>query len=190
MILLAKAEFFVKLHHMLTPRQIKYLENIPKELADKPVQILSWKEQGLTTASVIIAEANIAAPDTTFHLVGSVPLRIAGLRDIDIVCAITQSSFTEYREKLSKIFGKPNKQNASSIVWHFERDGYEVSLYITDPELSDQLERQVREYELLKKNPKLLRTYERLKLALNGQPYRLYQEKKREFFNTLPLVEL
>ena len=170
---------------MLSDRQKEYIKNLSKETAEKPVIIFPWDKKGLEIAQSVIDNIHSVEPDLEVFLRGSLPLKIAGQKDIDLISVDTISSFESHKLKLEKVSGKPNKINGSSIVWHFIKEDYEVGFYIVDPEKSDQLQRQTRMDDLLKNNPTLLTQYEQLKLSLNNKPYRFYLEKKYEFFNKI-----
>jgi len=47
------------------------------------------------------------------------------------------------------------------------------------------MKKQLRVFEILKENPKLLREYEDLKIQMSGKSFREYQTRKYEFFNNL-----
>lgn len=168
---------------MLSDRQKEYIKNLPKETAEKPVIIFPYEKRGLEIAQTVINDIHSVEPNLKAFLMGSLPLKIAGQRDIDITSNDSVSNFEIYKTKFKKELGMPSKINDSSIVWHFSKGGYEISFYIVDPEKSDQLQRQMQMNNLFENNPALLTQYEKLKLSLNGRPYRFYLEKKYEFFN-------
>lgn len=170
---------------MLTNRQREYINNLPKEIADKPVEIFHWEEKSLDIAQAIIDSIKSVEPELKVFLRGSTPLKISGQRDIDLTCNDSILSFDAHKEKLEPVLGKASKQNDSSVVWHFLKDGYEISFYMVDPTKSDQLERQTRMDNLFKNNPQLLTEYENLKVSLKGVTYQVYLEKKYEFFNRI-----
>lgn len=168
---------------MLSDRQKEYIKNLPNEIAEKPVIIFPWEERGLEIAQAVIDDIHSVEPTLEVFLMGSLPLKIAGQRDIDITSNDFASNFEIHKMKFKKVLGMPSKINDSSIVWHFTRVNYEVSFYIIDPEKSDQLQRQKQMNDLFKKSPTLLAKYEQLKLSLNNSSYKFYLEKKYEFFN-------
>jgi GrpB-like predicted nucleotidyltransferase (UPF0157 family) len=170
---------------MLSDRQKEYIKNLPKEIADKTVSIFPYEERGLEIAKTVIDDIYSIEPNLEVFLVGSLPLKIAGQRDIDITSNNSVSNFEIYKTKFENILGIPNKINDSSIVWHFNKGDYEISFYIVDPTKSDQLQRQVQLNNWFKSNPRLLIEYEKLKLSLNGRPYKFYLERKCEFFNEI-----
>lgn len=170
---------------MLTSRQKDYINNLPKEIAEKPVEIFPWENRGLDIAKSVIDSIKSSDSKLKVFLRGSVPLKIAGQRDIDLTCNDLASTFENHIEKLKKVLGVPSKQNDSSIVWHFFKDGYEISFYVVDPTKSDQLDRQTKMYSLFKNNHVLLSEYEKLKLSLNGVSYKTYTEEKYIFFNQI-----
>src|SRR3989344_4596754 len=170
---------------MLSDRQKEYIKNLPKETAEKPVMIFPWDKKGLEIAQSVIDNIHSAEPDLEVFLRGSLPLKIAGQKDIDLTSIDSVSSFELHKLKLEEVLGTQSKINDNSLVWHFVKEGYEVSFYIVDPEKSAQLQRQTRMDDLFKNNPTLLAQYEQLKLSLNNKPYRFYLESKYEFFNKI-----
>ncbi|MBP6943096.1 MAG: hypothetical protein KBB55_03585 [Candidatus Buchananbacteria bacterium] len=170
---------------MLTDREREYINNLPQEIAEKPVEIFQWEAKSLDIAQSVIDSVKFVDPGLTVFLRGSVPLKISGQKDIDLTCNDSVSSFDAHKAKLEPVFGKASKQNDSSVVWHFLQDGYEISFYIVDPEKSDQLARQTKLDSLFKSQPHLLKEYEDLKVSLAGVPYKVYLEDKFEFFNRI-----
>lgn len=63
-------------------------------------------------------------------------------------------------------------------------DGFNVELYLTDPN-TPQMQEQIRVYELLKNNPDLLEEYGRIKKSADGMSMREYQRQKYEFYNRI-----
>lgn len=170
---------------MLTKRQITYLANLPKEIGDKAVKIFPWDKHGIEVAQRVINDIKSVESTLEVFLRGSVPLKIAGQKDIDLTCCVLVSQIPYYQDKFNKFFNKNGKLNEDSVVWHFIIDGYEVGFYIIDPTKSDQMRRQNCMHNLFMNSPKLLLEYEQLKLSLNNVPYKHYLEKKFEFFNRL-----
>ena len=66
------------------------------------------------------------------------------------------------------------------IEWKFKKNGYEVEVYLTEPP-----ERQIRVFEILKSNKKLLKEYEDLKVSFDRKSYKDYQKAKYEFYNRI-----
>ena len=170
---------------MLTDRQKDYLKKMPIEIAKKPVEIFTWNQRSLEIAADLTDKVKKADCNLEVFLVGSTPLKIAGEKDIDLTSSVSSSDFQKQTIKLEKIFGKPNKINESSVVWHIVVDNYNVGFYLVDPEKSDQLKRQLYMDNLFRKNLYLLKNYEQLKISLHGFSHLEYTKRKFEFFNKI-----
>ena len=101
---------------MLSDRQKEYIKSLPKETAEKPVMIFPWDERGLEIAQSVINDIHSVEPTLEVFLRGSLPLRIAGQKDIDITSLDVSSNFEIHKLNLEKVLGIPNKINDSSIV--------------------------------------------------------------------------
>mgnify|MGYP001594269824 CR=1 FL=1 len=167
---------------MLTEAQVNYLNKLSKEIADRSVQVYPWDKKGMDIADSIIREIKFVVPELEVIFIGSVPLKIAGQKDIDLSVLGLAQSFPEYQRKLGALFGQPDKLSKTAIGWHFLKDDYEVGVYLTDP-VTSKIKEQVDIFNLLRNNVELLREYENLKLSSNGLSYREYQIKKYMFFN-------
>ena len=111
---------------------------------------------------------------------GATALEIAGQNDIDIYLLSKPKDFDKHLPALEKLFGKPKHAHKTFIEWSFTENNYPVELYLTEPP-----ERQIRVFEILKSNPRLLKEYEELKLEFNNQSFRDYQRAKYEFYNRI-----
>ncbi len=115
---------------------------------------------------------------------GSVALGIVGQKDIDIYALADTEDFGKYLPTFEKLFGKLDKQGKyvkkTFVEWKFQKDSYEVEVYLTESP-----ERQIKVFEILKSNKKLLKEYENLKLSFNGKRYKDYQKAKYEFYNRI-----
>lgn len=166
---------------MLTTNQLNYLAKQPD---DKMVQVLPWDEKGLDIANEVIKEIKSVLPNNEVIFIGSLPLGIAGQKDIDLSVMSHENEFPLYRPKLEQRFGVPDKLGKTSIGWHFDRKGWEVGIYLTDPKTS-QVSEQIQVFNMLKDNPKLLKEYEQIKLAASNRTYKEYQIAKYEFYNRI-----
>lgn len=164
---------------MLTPNQEKYLLNFSD---NEMMTIVPWEPRGLNIAQTVINEINSATPGLEVIFIGSLPLRIAGQRDIDLSILSPAQDFPIHQAKLEKKIGKPNVIDQTSIGWHFRREDYGVSVYLTDP-ITSQVQEQIDVFNLLKNDPSLLKEYEQIKLESADKPYKEYQRRKYEFFN-------
>ena len=164
---------------MLTPNQEKYLQTIP---ADKKVVFKPYSSRIQEIAHKIIAKINSAVPELQIAWIGASALGISGQDDIDLNILSTQSEYHHYLPKLKQMFDIPVKENSALVKWEFNRDGYDVELYLTDRD-SEGLKEQVKIFEMLRDNPLLLREYEQMKQAASSLPFREYMRRKYEFFN-------
>lgn len=164
---------------MLTENQKRYLSKISD---DQMVAVAPWDARGLEIAKKIINEIKTVAPDNEVIFIGSLPLRIAGQKDIDLSVLSPAKDFPIHQPKLEAAFGKPDKLGVTSIGWHFVREGFDVGIYLTDPKTSS-VQEQIDIFNLLKNNPALLKEYEQIKLSAAHKSYKEYQIAKYEFYN-------
>jgi GrpB-like predicted nucleotidyltransferase (UPF0157 family) len=160
---------------MIRDVEAKFLEKIPE---DQIVEVVPWDPKGLQIAEGVIADIKSVDPEADIIFIGSLPLRIAGQRDIDLSILSQESNFPTHRQKLETVFGQPDKLGKTSIAWHFNRHGYEVGIYLTDP-ITSEVQRQIDVFNLLKNNPNLLKEYEQIKLSAKDKSYREYQTLAR-----------
>ncbi len=166
---------------MLTPNQEKFLSFVPENTS---VSVYPWNSAGLEIAKQLISEIHSLLPNYEVVLIGSLPLKIAGQKDIDLCVLSPVNHFSKCQPKLEEKIGKPYKFAATSIGWHFKRQGWEVEIYLTDPVSSD-VKEQMDVFKLLQENPQFLTEYEKIKLENANKPYKEYQKKKYEFYNRI-----
>ncbi|MFH1188982.1 MAG: GrpB family protein [bacterium] len=182
-----KEEFIIETLKMarkdlpLTAGQIKYLASIPD---DKTIVIKPWNPRGLETANQIITEIKGLEPTLEILLVGSLPLKIAGQEDIDINAFCSKSEQPKHIDNFKKLFGEPTRIGKNSISWDFQKNGFSVSVWLTDP-TADTTKAQITVFHLLKNNPCLLKEYEEIKNKTKSLSYKEYQRKKYEFYNRI-----
>lgn len=164
---------------MLTPNQERYLSKISD---GQMVKVFPWNKDGLVIAEKVIDEIKAVAPGNEIIFIGSLPLGIAGQKDIDLSVLSSAIDFPRLQPLLEEKFGKPDKLGVTSIGWHFNREGWEVGIYLTDPKTSS-VQEQIDIFNLLKNDPVLLKEYEQIKLDSAHKTYKEYQIKKYEFFN-------
>ena len=75
---------------------------------------------------------------------------------------------------------KGNYVKKRFVEWKFKQEGYDIEIYLTEPP-----DRQLKVYDILRLNKKLLIEYEELKWRFNGKSYRDYQEAKYKFYNKI-----
>ncbi|OGZ30306.1 MAG: hypothetical protein A2931_02065 [Candidatus Niyogibacteria bacterium RIFCSPLOWO2_01_FULL_45_48] len=166
---------------MLTEDQIKYLATIPD---NQKVAVKPFNPRGLCVAKQIIADIKSVEPDLKVILLGSLPLGISGQEDIDIDAFCIKSEQPKHFDNFKKLFGEPSRRGKNSIGWDFQKEGFGVSVWLTDP-TAETTKAQVRVFGLLKNNPDLLREYEGIKEMTKNLSYKEYQTKKYEFYNRI-----
>jgi GrpB protein len=166
---------------VLTFNQEKYLLTIP---ADKVAVIKSFDPKARETAESIIGQIKNDAPNLEIFFGGASALGIAGQNDIDLNLMSSPKEYEKYIPVLNKLFGQPGKTSPDLIKWEFQKNSFDVELYLSD-RLSPTLQEQIKTFETLRDNPALLKEYEQLKLASNGLPFREYMRRKYEFFNKI-----
>ena len=166
---------------MLTEGQIKYLATVPE---DKKMVVKPWDPKGLDIANQIIMDIKSVEPDLEVILLGSLPLKIAGQEDIDISALCVKSEQPKHLNNFKKLFGEPGRYGENSTGWDFERDGFSVSVWLTDP-TADTTKAQIQVFNLLRDNPDLLKEYEKIKLEAKDLSYKEYQVRKYEFYNRI-----
>lgn len=166
---------------MITPDEEKYLETFSKT---KKVKIFAYDKKSKEITDEIIAKINKFIPELEVKFIGSPALGISGQKDIDLYIMCTQNKFPEYLQKMMQLFDIPEIMNKESIKWNFKKSGFDVELYLTDP-ATPEMQRQLKVFETLKNNSKLLKEYEKLKESFNGKSYRDYQKAKYDFYNRI-----
>lgn len=164
---------------MLTEDQQKYLLTIPEQ---KLVTIYPFTFELEATANELMLAAQTAVPTLEVRHMGAAALGLSGQGDIDIYVLCDPKDFATHLSELSKVFGPPIRERETSITWAFEKNGFPVELYLTDP-TSEAMQEQTTMFELLRDNTEVRHEYEALKESLNGHSFRDYQAAKYEFYN-------
>lgn len=166
---------------MLLPNEEGYIQAIPE---DKIVSIKPFDPKLTETAEEIILQVNTIFPSLEVMHMGASALGISGQNDLDLYMFSSPQNFERYLDVLIKIFGNPRSKKEDSVGWKFTKNGFDVELYLTDPD-SEPMKRQIGVYQGLKNSPELLREYEVLKEKMNGKSFREYQKKKYEFYHKI-----
>ncbi len=166
---------------MLTEGQNKYLATIPD---DKKMVVKPFNQKGLDIASKIMADIKSVEPHLEVMLLGSLALGISGQEDVDISAFCLKADQPHHLDNFKKLFGEPARQGKNSTGWDFERGGFSVSVWLTDP-TAETTKAQIQVFNLLKNNPELLREYEKIKEDAKDLPYKQYQIAKYEFYNRI-----
>jgi len=115
---------------------------------------------------------------------GSAALKISGQNDIDIYAFSNPKNFSKYLPQLIKLFGEPLHRHETFIEWKFKKDKFDIEFYLTSKN-SETMKKQIKVFEILKKNKNILNEYEKLKESMNGKPFKEYQEKKYNFYHKI-----
>lgn len=166
---------------MLTQDEKKYLETISKT---QKVKIFAYNKKVGKIADDIIRKIKIIVPELEVKWIGASALEISGQKDIDLYILCPPNKFPKYLQKLMRLFDIPKFMNKNYIEWNFKKSGYDIELYLANPDTSS-MQKQLRVFEILKNDHKLLKEYEELKVSFNGKPYKRYQKAKYEFYNKI-----
>jgi len=166
---------------MLTSEEEKYLKTISKT---KLVRIFPYDKKIKKIVKDITDKIKKSMPELDIKFIGAAALEISGQKDIDLYVLCPANKFPDYLQKMMRIFDIPTLMNKESIKWNFKKSGYNIELYLTDPDTS-QMQRQLKVFEILKSNFKLLKEYENLKKLMNGKSCHSYQKAKYEFYNKI-----
>lgn len=123
-------------------------------------------------------------PGQKVHLVGSVPLKIAGDKDVDIVVETNMGGVREGVAVLSEVLGQPVKVRKNFAEWNFRKRGYSVEVVLTHSQ-SRLFKLQMTTFNAIRTRKEYISQYNELKLASNGLPMREYQRRRIEFFNSV-----
>lgn len=166
---------------MLTDDETNYIKQIP---SDKVVFIKPYNTRIEKIAGELINRIHDELPDLLLVHMGASGLGISGQGDIDLYAMASPVDFSTYLPVFQELFGEPVSKRDDSIAWEMEIEGYPIELYLTDPN-SKAMQRQLKVFEILKDNSKLLEEYKELKEKMNGKSFREYQMKKYEFYNRI-----
>lgn len=165
---------------MLTENQQKYLNRIP---ADKTVRIVPFDPKISGIVQEIKDKVKNAGINLEVNFIGASALGISGQGDIDLYILCPEKDFQIYLPKLEEIFGQ-KVQEISIIKWQFERGGHEIEMYLTDP-TTPSMQEQIKVFEVLKNDPRLLKEYEKIKSSSDGLSFQEYMRRKYEFLNQI-----
>lgn len=166
---------------MLTNAEERYLLTIPK---DKKVTIAPYSTKLSTIAESLINKVKVPFPELDVVFMGASGLGISGQGDIDLYALSPAINFQKYLPTLKQIFGNPEHEHKESVEWAFIIEGINVEFYLTDPQ-TESMKRQIKVFQILKKNNTLLDEYRILKEKMNGKSMREYQRRKYEFYNRI-----
>lgn len=165
---------------MLTLDEEKYLSKIP---ADKKVKFLPYDPETLEIANKLIFKIKSVLTDADVRFMGASALGISGQSDIDIYILASPDKHSRYLPKLKKMFGEP-LEGISLIEWSFVARKHEISIYLDDPD-KPSTQNQIKTFNLLKNDKKLLSEYEKIKDTASKLSLRKYQRVKYEFYHKI-----
>lgn len=162
---------------MLTLGQKDYLSKLDSARANSSVQIKPYDPHTRIVAQKVIKIIKEKIPDADVRFMGASALGIAGQNDIDLYVICVDAQNKQYTSILRNIFGEKIKNK-----WHWFEDGYEISVYLSDPN-EKKFKEQLDIFAAFQNNPIILKEYEKLKISMDGATYRDYQIVKYEFYN-------
>lgn len=166
---------------MLTPDEIDYLKKIP---VNKIVKISPLNPKTTEIVEEIINRIHEIYPDLEIKHMGASALGISGQNDIDIYAFSDPIDFDKFLPGLVKLFGEPLHKHETFCEWKLQKDGFYIELYLTAKNPST-MKKQTKVFEILKNNPDLLKEYEKLKESMNRKSFKVYQERKYEFYHRI-----
>ncbi|MFA5806667.1 MAG: GrpB family protein [Melioribacteraceae bacterium] len=166
---------------MLTKDEEDFLNKIP---ADKKVYIHPYDPKAVRVTEDLIQSIKNICPDLKVKHMGASVLEISGQNDIDIYAFSDPIDFDKFVPGLAKLFGKPFYRHKTFIEWKFTKDNFNIEFYLTAKD-SETMKKQIKVFETLKSNGKLLKEYEKIKESMNRKSFREYQKKKYEFYHKI-----
>ncbi len=166
---------------MLTKDELDYLSKIPK---NQNVFIQPFDPKAKEVGDIVVSKVKKALPGLEVLFMGATALGIAGQNDIDIYILARPKDFSKYLPTLEKLFGKPKNIHKTFIEWSFTENSHQVEFYLTDLN-APSMQRQIKVFNTLRTNPRLLLEYEDLKLSFDRKSLRAYQRVKYEFYNKI-----
>lgn len=165
---------------MIKKSQEKYLSTLPD---GKIIIVKPFDPKVQEVAKEIVDKLHKIIPDLPIHFGGAAALGIAGQNDIDINILTTPEEYSLYSPKIEEIFGLPVRKG-TSVKWEFVQGGFDVELYLSDKN-SQNLQDQIKVFEILSKDEYLRKEYEQIKLPYGPIDFKDYMRKKYEFFNKI-----
>lgn len=165
---------------MVKESQETYLSTLPD---GKIIEVKPFDPRAQEVGNEILSQLREALPEATLHFGGAVALGILGQNDIDITILSTPPEFDSYRSTIEKLYGAPSHVT-KSVKWQFQKEGFDVELYMTDKD-AESAKDQRRVFEVLSKSKELRDAYERVKLPYGPIDFKEYMRKKYAFFNEI-----
>lgn len=166
---------------MLTNDEEDYLSKIP---ANKKAHVFPFDLKTAIVAKKIIKSIKNIYPNLEVKHMGASALGISGQNDVDIYAFSDPVHFEKFLPGLIRLFGEPLHRHETFIQWSLKKDNIDVEFYLTAQD-SKTMQKQIRVFEILKSDGKLLREYEKIKESMNEKSFKEYQKKKYEFYHKL-----
>ncbi len=166
---------------MITPKQQRWLDHLSDE---KKINIVpydpSCKEKYEKIKEKI--QKRLGKNIKVFHR-GASSLGISGQDEIDVYIPVSKETFNSFIPKLEKLFGKARSiYPLERARFHAKIDGKKIDLFLIN-KMSEGWLSGVKFESYLKKHPKDLEEYMRLKENGDGLSVREYYSRKNEFIN-------
>lgn len=118
------------------------------------------------------------------HL-GSTSFGILGQGEIDLVIPTSLDRFSEFIEKLKKVYGKPKSFSPNNRVrFNHKQDDINIEMVIVNRD-SEGWKRNIAFENYLKSHPESLEVYKKLKETCDGIGMKEYYRRKMEFINDI-----
>jgi hypothetical protein len=153
-------------------------------MTDKIFHLQEWAPRVREVAEDLMVEIKAVTPELEVLFMGAAALGLPGKNDLDLDILCTREKVAKYANALSPVLGKPKEINDEAAAWEFMKDGFEIDCMLSDPVISH-VPAQKRRFELLKTDGQLLEEYRQLKIACDGLPYAVYEERKKAFFDRI-----
>jgi GrpB-like predicted nucleotidyltransferase (UPF0157 family) len=150
----------------------------------KKIKIAPYDPAVSALGRSLVARIQKKYPSLEVHFIGSPAHKIAGQRDIDLYVTCPKEHMARYVTFCSTLFGAPEKIRPSYIEWHTKIRSCEVEVIMGEKH-NRIIEGPLAVYQILKKFPRLLSQYEKLKLRSNGVSEREYKRRRLEFFDDI-----
>ena len=166
---------------MLTSEQ----ENWISHLSTEKVKIISYNPKVKLVFEKAKKEIKEILGEVKVKHCGATSLGISGQGEIDLYIPVSKNFFNEYLEKLIKHFGKVGSVyplRRARFVKYIE--GIKIEMFLINKE-SDDWKNCVKFENYLKRHPKALEEYKKLKERSSELAVQEYYRKKLEFINKI-----
>lgn len=167
---------------MLTKEQEKWLSHLGDE---NKIDIIPYNPKTKAVFKIIKKDLIKLLGKTRISHRGSTALKISGQGEIDLYIPATKKNFNIYLDKLIKYLGQPGGLYPLERVRFVKYiDGIKIEIFLINKNNSG-WKNCIRFERYLKKNPKSLCEYERLKTIIRGVSTRKYYTVKTKFINKI-----